>query len=81
MNPIESLPNLGPKSSQWLRQAGITSTEELHRLGPVLAFQLVKQKQPKASLNLLWALAAGLQNTDWRELDMNAKQHLIEQLD
>jgi DNA transformation protein and related proteins len=52
-SPIESLPNLGPKSAQWLRDAGITTIAELERLGPVVAYRLVKQSQTKASLNLL----------------------------
>jgi hypothetical protein len=59
--PIESLPNLGPKSGQWLREAGITTIAELERLGPVVAYRLVKQRQSKAGLNLLWALAAGIE--------------------
>ncbi len=74
--PIESLPNLGPKSGQWLREAGITTIAELERLGPVVAFLLVKQHQPKASLNLLWAMAAGLKGKDWRELTEATKKRL-----
>lgn len=74
--PIESLPNLGPKSGQWLREAGITTIAELERLGPVVAFRLVKQHQPKASLNLLWAMAAGLTGKDWRELTEATKRRL-----
>lgn len=74
--PIESLLNLGPKSGQWLREAGITTVAELERLGPVVAYRLVKQHQPKASLNLLWALAAGLKGKDWRQLDEAAKNRL-----
>jgi len=74
--PIESLPNLGPKSSQWLREAGITTIAELERLGPVVAFRLVKQHQPKASLNLLWAMAAGLKGKDWRVLSETTKMRL-----
>ncbi len=74
--PIESLRNLGPKSGQWLREAGITTIAELERLGPVVAFRLVKQHQPKASLNLLWAMAAGLRGTDWRELSEATKKRL-----
>jgi hypothetical protein len=65
--PIENLRNLGLTSSAWLREVGITTISELERLGPALAFRLVKEKQPKAGLNLLWALAAGLGNRDWRE--------------
>ena len=51
-DPIETLPNLGPKSSQWLRDAGITTIADLERLGPVVAFRLVKRHEPKVSLNL-----------------------------
>jgi DNA transformation protein len=74
--PIESLLNLGPKSGQWLRDAGITTIADLERLGPVVAYRLVKQRQPKASLNLLWALAAGLKGKDWRELSEATKRRL-----
>lgn len=74
--PIESLLNLGPKSGQWLRDAGINTIADLERLGPVVAYRLVKQHQPKASLNLLWALAAGLKGKDWRELTEETKRRL-----
>lgn len=79
--PIESLPNLGPKSCQWLREAGIRTIADLERLGAVVAFKIVKQKQPKASFNLLWALAAGLGGIDWRELDQATKQHLRKEVE
>lgn len=74
--PIESLPNLGPKSGQWLRDAGITTISELERLGPVVAYRIVKQYQPKASLNLLWAMVAGLEGKDWQELTDATKNRL-----
>lgn len=74
--PIENLCNLGPKSGQWLREAGITTIAELERLGPVVAFRLVKQRQPKASLNLLWAMAAGLKGKDWRKLTEATRKRL-----
>ena len=74
--PIESLRNLGPKSSQWLRDAGINTIAELEQLGPVAAYRLVKERQPKVSLNLLWAIAAGLKEKDWRELPEATKQRL-----
>lgn len=74
--PIESLHNLGPKSRQWLRDAGITTISELERLGPVVAYRLVKRHQPKASLNLLWAMVAGLEGKDWRELTEATKNRL-----
>lgn len=74
--PVESLRNLGPKSSQWLRDAGITTIADLEQLGAVAAYRLVKNRQPKVSLNLLWAIAAGLKEKDWRELPESTKQRL-----
>ena len=72
--PIENLRNLGPTSGIWLREVGITTISELERLGPTMAYRLVKAKQPKASLNLLWGLAAGLMDRDWRELSDQEKK-------
>jgi hypothetical protein len=46
-----------------------------------VAFRLVKQRQPKASLNLLWALAAGLNGKDWRELSEATKRRLRKKAD
>ena len=74
--PIESLPNLGLKSSQWLRDAGITTISELEQIGAVAAYRLVRERQSKTSLNLLWALAAGLKRKDWRALSEATKQRL-----
>lgn len=79
--PIENLRNLGPASALWLRDARIYTVEDLQRLGPIAAYQLVKRRQPGASLNLLWALAAGLAQRDWRELSEDEKQALREQLE
>lgn len=79
--PIESLPNLGPKSGQWLREAGVCTIADLRRAGPVVAYRRVKRIQPQASLNLLWALAAGLQGVDWRELAVTAKRRLLGELE
>ncbi len=76
LEPIENLRNLGPTSAAWLREAGISTISELSRLGPVAAYRLVKSKQPKASLYLLWALSAGLLDLDWRELSDQEKLRL-----
>ena len=78
--PIGNLRNLGPASARWLREAGIATVEELRRLGPTVAYQLVRKQQRKVSLNLLWALAAGLADRDWRELSSEEKEILLAEL-
>jgi hypothetical protein len=78
--PIENLFNLGPTSGAWLRAVGIATTADLQRVGPVVAYRLVKQQQPKVAVTLLWALAAGLQGRNLCELTEADKQPLRKQL-
>lgn len=75
--PVANLRNLGATSADWLRAAGVRTVAELEQLGPALAFRLVKQQQPAARVDLLWALAAGLSGRDWRELTDEEKEKLI----
>jgi DNA transformation protein and related proteins len=77
-HPVGSLRNLGPKSARMLIEAGVLTVGELRRLGPVKAYARVKALAPKrASLNLLWAMAAGLDDRDWRALSPAEKQSLL----
>jgi DNA transformation protein len=78
---VETLRNLGAVGSVWLREAGIKSIADLRRLGAVEAYRLVRRREPRATLNLLWALAAGLDGRDWRELTLEEKQTLRGELD
>lgn len=76
--PIASLRNLGPKSALMLREAGISTIEELRLIGAAKAYARVKALRPRgASLNLLWALAAGLEDRDWRALTPAEKASLL----
>ena len=79
--PIENLRNLGPTSAAWLRDVGISTLRDLEDGGPVFAYLQVKRRNPKVSLNLLWALAAGLQNRDWRELTEAERQRLRSEIE
>lgn len=74
--PLESIRNLGPTSARWLREAGVRTQQDLNRLGAIAAFQLVREQQPGASLNLLWALAAAIDNRDWRDITDREKAEL-----
>ena len=78
---IESLRNLGPTSAAWLAEIGVHTKADLQRLGPILAYRLVKQRQPKASLNLLWAIQGALTDTDWRKLPDAARRQLRRQVE
>lgn len=78
--PIENLRNLGPKSGAWLRAAGIGTIADLEKLGAAVAYRIVKQQHSEATLNLLWGLAAGLKDIDWRDLTKADRQALLNEL-
>ena len=75
--PIENLRNIGSTSAAWLRDSGIRTIADLRDFGPVFAYQHVKRSNKRVSLNLLWAMAAGLQGRDWRELTDDEKKKLL----
>lgn len=67
--PISSLPNLGPKTAEWLAAVGITTEAELRAIGPVKAWQRLKAAQPELiTVNALYALHGALTNQHWAAL-------------
>jgi hypothetical protein len=64
-----------------LAQCGITTIAELEAAGAIRAYARVAAAQGgRASLNLLWAMAAGLEDRDWRSLTAEEKSLLLEGL-
>jgi len=78
---IEKLSNLGPQSASWLRDSGIKTIDELENVGAVAAFQIVRTRGCPATLNLLYALQAGLSQRDLRDLTAAEKDDLKSQLE
>lgn len=76
--PVSRLRNLGPKSALMLSEAGIRTISELREIGAIRAYARVKQTGSRgASRNLLWAIAAGLDDRDWRDLSAKEKDALL----
>lgn len=73
---LSALFNLGPKSSAWLADAGITTRAELARLGPIEACRRVRAAGHPASLLLAYALEAALMGCHWQALPPDFRQHL-----
>jgi hypothetical protein len=71
------LRNLGPKSVEMLRAAGIGSVAQLRTLGAVAAYVRVKRRSPRASLNLLYALVGALDGQDWVDVRRTRKLELL----
>jgi DNA transformation protein len=72
LTDIAKLPNLGPKSKEMLAAAQIQTVAQLRKLGAIAAYARVKQRNGKASLNLLWALEGALTGLPWQVV---AREH------
>lgn len=78
---IGDLKSLGPKSAHMLAEVGITTVAQLQQLGAVAVYVQVKQANPRASLNLLWALESALSGVPWQEVARLHRTSLLLALD
>jgi DNA transformation protein and related proteins len=60
-----------------LSRAGITSIEQLRKLGSVRAFAIVKGSGARPSLNLLWALEGALTGEHWQRVAKESRTSLL----
>ena len=74
------LRNLGPRSAAMLAEAGIATIGDLRAMGGTEAFRRLRFMGLRPSRNLLWAIAAGLQDRDWRSLTAAEKATLEAQV-
>lgn len=74
---IADLPNLGPRSQEMLLAVGIDSLSQLRKWGAVAAYARVKDHDPRASLNLLWALEGALSGLHWRVVATEHRTSLL----
>lgn len=72
---------LGPASRAMLARAGIDTYAQLRALGAVEAYRRTKAVDPRASLNLLWALEGGLSGRHWRVVAREDRWRLLNALD
>jgi DNA transformation protein len=73
------LKNLGNTSVNWLHAVGIHNREDLARLGPVQAYNRIRERGIKVSKVLLYALQGALLNVHWNELDAELKRQLVDE--
>lgn len=77
---IEDLIGIGPKSGQWLREAGIATRDDLARVGVIEAYRRVRKAGHAVNLNLLWALQGGLMDIHWSMISPKQRETLKAQL-
>ncbi|MBV7327855.1 TfoX/Sxy family protein [Chloroflexi bacterium TSY] len=73
---------MGQTTAQWLIEVQIETISDLEQVGVVEAYQRVKALYPeRVSVNLLYALQAGLLGIKWTMLPQELKEALQAQID
>jgi len=74
--------NLGAKSRHWLTEIGITTMDEIERLGSVEIYRRLKASRPReVSLNMLYGLEAAILDIPWQHLPPDIKDQLRAQIE
>lgn len=60
------LRNIGPETEQWLLEAGITSKEQLIKVGAKSAYEMILSAGHEPNLNLYYSLIGAEEDLDWR---------------
>ncbi|MDO8284611.1 MAG: TfoX/Sxy family protein [Rhodoferax sp.] len=66
-----------PKSQQVMAKAGISSVEQLRKIGSVAAYVRAKRTGANVSLNLLWALEGTISGLHWQEVARDHRTSLL----
>ncbi len=74
--PLYLALNLGPKSTAWLRAGGITTLEQVRRLGPIEVCRRLRAKGFSVSVVMAYALEGALSGTYWNALPHETKAWL-----
>ena len=74
MSELSSLPNIGKILDEQLQEVGITSIQELKKIGAKQAWLLIKAQDSSACYNRLCALEGAIQGIRWHDLDDISKK-------
>lgn len=69
-------PNLGPKSSAWLMEIGVTSLNQIRELGPIEVCRRLHQSGRPVSVLMAYALEGAAMGCHWNALPWETKQFL-----
>ncbi|HOT14211.1 MAG TPA: TfoX/Sxy family protein [Bacteroidales bacterium] len=78
MSKLTTLPNIGETLAEKLEKAGIEDEKKLKVLGSEKAFLLIKEIDPKASLNNLYSIEGAIQGVKSALLSKEKKDELKE---
>jgi DNA transformation protein len=80
VDELTRLPNIGTVLAQKLRQAGITSNDDLIDLGSVEVYLRVWGRQDVIGYNMLYAIEGAIQGVRWHDLPREHRHRVKQEL-
>jgi DNA transformation protein len=80
--PLRDLMNIGPTIAARLEAVGIRTLGDLTRVGPAMAFQMVRDANPDVTMPVcyyLYSLQGAIEGKHWDEIDPDGKERLLKQ--
>ncbi|WP_112309396.1 TfoX/Sxy family DNA transformation protein [Pseudogemmobacter bohemicus] len=81
MNPVSSIPNLGPASEAAFARAGINSAEDLRAVGADEGYRLLLLSGSRPHFIGYYVLVMGLQGRPWNDCKGDEKKALRKRFD
>jgi hypothetical protein len=80
-SPVSTIRNLGPASDKAFARAGITTAEDLRRLGPDAAYAALLATGARPHFIGYYAMVMGLQGRPWNDCRGKEKEELRTRFD
>ncbi len=81
MEDLTKYPNIGSVLASKLNDIGVNSYEDLVKMGSVGAILKIREDDPSACYNMLYALEGAIQKKRWHFLPKEERQLLKDELD
>lgn len=77
---LTSLPNIGPVLARRLEDVGITSPEDLRRVGSITALKQMRIELNEGCANTLYALEGAIRGVRWHDIPSAERKAIYRQL-
>ena len=73
---LSDLPNIGPRSQEWLNTVGLYVLSDLEDVGAVEVYRQLKELDFPVTLNLVYAVQGAIMGCPWNHLPPDIRENL-----
>ena len=77
---LSDLPNIGPRSQEWLNAVGLYTLADLENVGAVEVYRQLKELDYPVTLNMVYAIQGAIMDCPWNHLPPHIRESLKSQV-